>query len=480
MKTRVDVRARLAAVLDEGSVVERESERTHRSSHPALAERRLHSDGVITGWGRVEGRQVGFAASDPTVFGGSLGEVHADKICRILDWCALRKLPMIFIYDSGGARIQEGLAALDGFGRIFRRQVALKGVIPQIAVIVGPCAGGAAYSPALADFIIMIDDLSQMFLTGPDVVRTVTGEVHTAFELGGAELHSQYSGLCSYRAPSESDAYRAVRFLLSILPANSDTPSPRWAFDLEEEGGTSAIGTIVPLDPRQSYDVRDVVYEIADSNDFFEIDAEWAPNLVCGFAHIGGICVGIVANQPNQIAGVLNGNASSKGARFVQTCSAFGVPVLCLVDVPGFLPGMAEERGGTIRFGADLLAAFCSVRSPLIQVVLRKAYGGAYIVMGSKGIGADYCIAWPDNEMAVLGAESAVEIIHRRDIAASADPDKAKEGYLDDYRRTTLDPRLPAELGYIDAIVHPEETRGLLIKLFVGMSDHSHLERDHA
>lgn len=479
MRNRVDVRDRLAAILDEGSVVERESERTHRSSHPSLVTRRLHSDGVITGWGRIEGRQVGFAASDASVFGGSLGEVHADKICRILDWCALRKLPMIFIYDSGGARIQEGLAALDGFGRIFRRQVALKGVIPQIAVIDGPCAGGAAYSPALADFIVMIDDVSQMFLTGPDVVRTVTGEEHTAFELGGADLHSQHSGLCSYRAGSDADAYAAVRYLVSILPANNRMPAPRWDFDPEDPPSDS-IGSIVPKDPRQSYDVRDVVAELADGGDFFEIDAEWAPNLVVGFAHIGGQCVGFVANQPNQSAGVLNGIASSKGARFVKTCSTFGIPVLCLVDVPGFLPGMTEERSGTIRFGADLLAAFCAVRSPLIQVVLRKAYGGAYIVMGSKGIGADYCIAWPDNEMAVLGAESAVEIIHRREIAASADAEQARRDFVDSYRQTTLDPHLPAELGYIDDIVKPEETRGLLIKLLIGMSGDLNQEQSRA
>lgn len=477
MTQRLSVRERLGLLLDHDSMVERETDRTHRSTHPGLADKRLHSDGVITGWGRVGGRQVGFAASDPKVFGGSLGEVHADKICRILDWCGTRQAPMIFVFDSGGARIQEGLASLDGFGRIFRRQVALKGVVPQLAVIAGPCAGGAAYAPALADFIVMIDEVSQMFLTGPDVVRTVTGEDHTAFELGGARLHAAHSGLCSYRASSEDDAYLATRYLISILPSNRDTPAPRWP-RLTHDVVSATIGSIVPADPRQGYDVRRVVEEISDDRDFFEIDQEWAPNLVCGFGHLGGICVGFVANQPDHLAGVLNADASSKGARFVTFCSDFGIPVVCLVDVPGFLPGMAEEKGGTIRFGSHLLAAFCAVRSPLIQVVLRKAYGGAYIVMGSKGIGADYCVAWPDNEMAVLGAESAVEIVHRRELLVAVDREAAKQQFVEDYRRTTLDPRLPAESGYIDMVVRPEDTRALLIKVLADMTDGLERGRD--
>jgi acetyl-CoA carboxylase carboxyltransferase component len=448
-------RARLARLLDDRSLVELGSTRQHRASGFGLERSRPASDGVVAGTGSIDGRAVNVYAQDRRVLGGSLGEAHADKIARTIEQAGRGGVPVVGINDSGGARIQEGVAALDGYGQVFRANVGASGRVPQLALVLGPCAGGAVYSPALMDFTIMTDE-AYMFLTGPRVVKAVTGEDVDARSLGGPEVHGERSGCAHFVVDDDAAAFGTARELLGYLPSSSSAPLPQRP---PEPAAGVDVSTIVPSDPREPYDVRDVVRGLVDGGRFLEVQEHWARNLVVGFSRIDGRTVGIVANQAKWLAGVLDLTASEKGARFVRFCDAFGIPLVVLVDVPGFLPGTAQESAGVIRKGAKLLHAFASATVPRVTVVLRKAFGGAYIVMNSRSLGADAVLAWPDAELAVMGAEGAADIIFRRQL--EADPDRRDE-LVDSYRQQAMHVDLAARRGSVDEVVEPGDTRGAL------------------
>ncbi|MFF9017388.1 acyl-CoA carboxylase subunit beta [Streptomyces sp. NPDC014870] len=454
---------RIELLLDEGSFQEIEALRRHRSSGFGMERRRPHSDGVVTGWGTVHGRTVFVYAHDFRIFGGALGEAHAAKIHKLMDLAASSGAPLVSLNDGAGARIQEGVTALAGYGGIFRRNTRNSGVIPQISVMLGPCAGGAAYSPALTDFVFMVRETSQMFITGPDVVQAVTGAQVSMDGLGGADVHAGVSGVAGFVYDDEESCLEEVRFLLSLLPQNNREMPPAEMCDDPVDRQNDALLDLVPDDPHQSYDMRAVIEEIVDDGQFFEVHERWATNIVCALTRLDGRVVGIVANQPSSAAGVLDIHASEKAARFVSLCDAFNIPLVTLVDVPGFLPGVDQEHNGIIRHGAKLLYAYCNATVPRISLVLRKAYGGAYIVMDSRSIGADLSLAWPSNEIAVMGAEGAANVIFRREIADADDPDEVRAQKIKEYKAELMHPYYAAERGLVDDVIDPRDTRRVLI-----------------
>jgi len=456
---KLTVRDRLELLFDDGSFVEIGGMRRHRASGFGLEKRRPYTDGVVTGQGTIDGRTVFVFAHDFRIFGGSLGEEHAAKIHRIMDLAEAARAPLISLNDGAGARIQEGVTALAGYGGIFRRNVRSSGVIPQISVMLGPCAGGAAYSPALTDFVFMVCGTSQMFITGPDVVQAVTGESVSHEDLGGGHVHATRSGVATFAYEDETSCLEGVRYLVSLLPSNNQELPPVVASTDPGERSSERLLDLVPADSTHSYDMRAVIGEIVDNGDFFELYEGWATNIVCALARIDGHVVGIVANQPISLAGVLDINASEKGARFVQTCDAFNIPLVTLVDVPGFLPGTDQEHRGIIRHGAKLLYAYCNATVPRVQVILRKAYGGAYIVMDSLSIGADLSFAWPINEIAVMGADGAANVIFRKEIAAASDPAARRIELIEEYRDQLVHPYYAAERGLVDDVIDPRLTR---------------------
>ncbi len=461
---KLTARERLDLLLDPGSFVEFDALAQHRSANFGLESRRPLGDGVITGYGAIDGRKVCVFSQDFTVFGGSLGEVYAEKIVKIMDLALKLGVPMIGINDGGGARIQEGVVALAGYADIFHRNVRSSGVIPQISVIAGPCAGGAVYSPAMTDFILMVRETSQLFITGPDVIKTVTGETVTLDELGGALTHNTISGVAHFAAADEEDLFAEVRALLSFLPGNNLEDAPYTPPTDDPTRADPELDTLIPESSNKPYDILDVIARVVDDGDFLEVQALYAPNIVVGFARLDGHAVGIVANQPKHLAGTLDINASNKAARFVRTCDAFNIPLVTLVDVPGFLPGIAQEYGGIIRHGAKLLYAFSEATVPKLTVITRKAYGGAYCVMCSKHIGADLNAAWPQAEVAVMGAEAAVGVLYRRELAEADDRAAQAAELAHEYRARFANPYEVAARGYIDAVIEPRDTRAWLIK----------------
>jgi acetyl-CoA carboxylase carboxyltransferase component len=461
-KGKMTARERVEYLLDEGSFQELDMLARHRSQ--ALVNNRPYTDGVITGFGTVDGRKVCVFSQDFTVFGGSLGEVFAEKVHKVMDLAASVGVPLIGLNDGAGARIQEGVVSLAEYGEIFHRNVLASGVIPQISVIMGPCAGGAVYSPAMTDFIFMVRDSSYMAITGPDVVKAVTGEDVTIEQLGGATTHSTKSGVCTFLAADEKACLDEVRYLLSFLPSNNLEEPPYLEPTDDADRGTPELVDLMPTSSSLPYDIKKVIESVVDDGDFFEYAPLWAQNLVCGFARVNGTAVGVVANQPQVLAGVLDIESSEKGARFVRTCDAFNVPLVTFVDVPGFLPGTDQEYGGIIRHGAKLLYAYCEATVPRVQIITRKAYGGAYVVMNSKSIGCDLAYAWPSAEFAVMGPPGAVEILYRRDIEAAADPQAKKAELLAEYTETFVHPYDAAERGYIDDVIDPADTRRILVR----------------
>ncbi|GAA1250722.1 acyl-CoA carboxylase subunit beta [Kitasatospora nipponensis] len=459
---KLTARERIALLFDEGSFTEVEPLRRHRASGFGLEDRRPHTDGVVVGWGTVFGRRVFAYAHDFRIFGGALGEAHAQKIHKIMDLAEQAGAPLVGLSDGAGARIQEGVTALAGYGGIFQRNVRCSGVIPQISVILGPCAGGAAYSPALTDYVFMVRGIAQMFITGPDVVAAVTGERVSMDELGGADVHAQRSGVAAFAYDDEEGCLADVRYLLSLLPQNNRELPPYEPSADPVTRRCEALLDLVPADPAQAYDMRAVLAELVDDGELFEVHPGWAANVVCALARIGGHVVGLVANQPAALAGVLDISASQKAARFVQHCDAFNIPLVTVLDVPGFLPGVAQEHEGIIRHGAKLLYAYCNATVPRIQLILRKAYGGAYIVMDSRSIGADLSFAWPGNEIAVMGAEGAANVIFRREIAAADDPEALRAQRIKEYRTELMHPYYAAERGLVDDVIDPAETRTVL------------------
>ena len=451
--------ARLEQLFDPGTMDEVGSQVVHRTENFGLGAKRIPGDGVVTATGLVDGRPVYAFSQDRTVLGGSLGEAHAKKIARLQDMALRAGAPFIAINDSGGARIQEGVDALGGYGEIFRRNVAASGVIPQISLIAGPCAGGAVYSPALTDFVGMVKGSSFMFLTGPRVVKQVTFEDISVDDLGGAKTHAKKTGVSHFAWKNDVVAIDEVRRLLSYLPSNHHEKPPVVEFNGDAEQFDDEIAELVPKNTRKPYDVRKVIDRIVDVDSFFETQKGWAKNLVVGFGRLGGHVVGIVANQPRIKAGVLDIDASRKGARFIRTCNAFNIPLVSLVDVPGFMPGSKQEHGGVIDHGAKLLYAYCEATVPKLSVIMRKAYGGAYIVMSSKHVGGDLNFAWPTAEIAVMGAAGAVEVLNRREIAAADDPEVKTRELVDAYEDKFLNPSIAASRGYLDAVIDPGETR---------------------
>ena len=463
-KGKLTARERIDKLLDAGSFEELDTFVRHRTHEFEMDKRRPWGDAVVTGYGTIDGRTVFVFSQDFTVFGGSLGEVMAEKMCKVMDLAAEVGAPVIGINDSGGARIQEGVVSLGAYGDVFVRNVKCSGVIPQISMVMGPCAGGAVYSPAMTDFIFMVKETSHMFITGPDVIKTVTGEEPTFEELGGAMTHNTKSGVAHFAAENEEQCLEDVRYLMSFLPLNNLETPPRVEPYDEPERMEEALDTIVPDDASKPYDMRDVVSLIVDDGDFFEVHEHFARNIVVGFARLGGRPIGVVGNQPSQLAGVLDIESSEKGARFVRFCDAFNIPLLTFTDVPGFLPGTSQEWGGIIRHGAKLLYAFTEATVPKLTVVTRKAYGGAYDVMNSKHMLADFNFAWPTSEVAVMGPEGAVNIIFRRDIQSSPTPEQRREKLIADYKARFANPYSAAERGYIDDVIVPHETRPKLIR----------------
>ncbi|CAB4865392.1 unannotated protein [freshwater metagenome] len=454
-------RERIDLLLDEGSFVEFDELARHRSTNFGQENNRPYGDGVVTGYGTVGGRPVAVFSQDFTVFGGSLGEVFGEKIVKVMDFALKTGCPMIGINDSGGARIQEGVVALGLYAEIFKRNVHASGVIPQISLILGPCAGGAVYSPAITDFTIMVDQTSHMFITGPEVIKTVTGEDVEMEELGGARTHNTKSGNAHYFAADEEDAIDYAKSLLAHLPSNnlSDPPAYPEQADLAISDEDRELDTLIPDSANQPYDIRTVIEHVVDEGDFLEVQALFAPNIVIGFGRVEGNVVGIVANQPMQFAGCLDIDASEKAARFVRTCDAFNVPVVTFVDVPGFLPGADQEWNGIIRRGAKLIYAYAEATVPLVTVITRKAYGGAYDVMGSKHLGADINLAWPTAQIAVMGAQGAVNILYRKELADAKDPAQRRTELQNDYEDMLCNPYVACERGYVDEVILPSETR---------------------
>ncbi len=466
-KGKLTARERVALLLDEGSFVELDELARHRSTNFGMEQNRPYGDGVVTGYGTIDDRPVCVFAQDFTVFGGSLGQVFGEKIVKVMDLAMKTGCPIIGINDSGGARIQEGVVSLGLYGEIFRRNVHASGVIPQISLIMGPCAGGAVYSPAVTDFTVMVDKTSHMFITGPDVIKTVTGEEVTMEELGGAHTHNSKSGNAHYLGSDEDDAIDYVKALLSYLPQNNLEDPPAYdgeGVDLSIDDTDLSLDRLIPDSPNQPYDMHTVIEAVLDDAEFLEVQALFAPNILVGFGRVEGRSVGVVANQPMQYAGTLDIDASEKGARFVRTCDAFNVPVLTFVDVPGFLPGTSQEWNGIIRRGAKLLYAYAEATVPLITVITRKAYGGAYDVMGSKHLGADINVAWPTAQVAVMGAQGAVNLLYRTELAAAEDVEAARADLIADYEDTLANPYVAAERGYIDAVIAPHETRSEIVR----------------
>ncbi|MCM2273009.1 MAG: acyl-CoA carboxylase subunit beta [candidate division Zixibacteria bacterium] len=465
-KGKLTARERIELLVDERSFEEFDMFVTHRSADFGLAEQRIMGDGVITGCGKIHGRPVFIFSQDFTVFGGSLSEAHAEKICKIMDMAMKVGAPVIGLNDSGGARIQEGVVSLGGYADIFLRNTLASGVIPQISVILGPCAGGAVYSPAITDFVLMTKGTSYMFVTGPNVVKTVTHEQVTSEQLGGAMVHAAKSGVAHYACDNEADAIAKVKQLLSYMPQNNleDPPLLECGDPLDRED--SELNKLVPDNPNQPYDIKDVITRVVDQSSFFEVHEEFAQNIVVGFARLGGRSIGIIANQPAVMAGVLDINSSVKGARFIRFCDAFNIPILTFEDVPGFMPGTDQEHGGIIRSGAKLLYAYCEATVPKVTVITRKAYGGAYDVMNSKHVRGDMNYAWPTAEIAVMGPKGAVEIIFKKEIMASSDPELELKRKEEEYREKFANPFIAAARGYVDDIIEPKTTRPRLIRAF--------------
>ncbi len=466
-KGKMTARERVDRLLDEGSFIEFGELARHRATDFGVAANRPYGDGVVTGYGTIDGRPVCVYSQDFTVFGGSLGEVYGEKIVKLMEHALSTGCPLIGINDGGGARIQEGVVALGLFGEIFYRNVIASGVIPQISLIMGPCAGGAVYSPALTDFTLMVEATSHMFITGPDVIKTVTGEEVSFEDLGGAHAHNVKSGVAHYQAKDEDDCLDFARELLSYLPSNNLDEPPlqpladgEVTLDITEQD--AELDTLVPDSPNQPYDAHTLIAHVLDDGEFLEVHAGFAPNIVVGFGRVEGASVGVVANQPMHLAGCLDIDASEKAARFVRTCDAFSIPVLTFVDVPGFLPGTGQEWGGIIRRGAKLIYAYAEATVPKITVITRKAYGGAYDVMGSKHLGGDLNLAWPTAQIAVMGAQGAVNILYRRELASADDPDGLRAQRVAEYEDTLANPYIAAERGYVDAVIRPAETRPLV------------------
>ena len=461
---KMTARERINFLLDEGTFEEFDKLKTHRCTDFGIEAQQFPGDGFVTGHGLIEGRQVFVFAQDFTVFGGSLSETNAQKVVKLMDLALKVGVPVIGLNDSGGARIQEGVASLGGYADIFLRNVLSSGVVPQISAIMGPCAGGAVYSPAITDFTVMVKNTSYMFITGPDVIKTVTHEEVTKEELGGAMTHNQTSGVAHFAVENEEHCLQTIRELLSFLPSNNMDDPPRIACNDPIDRQDEKLNSIVPTESNRPYDIRKIITGVVDNNYFFEIQEHFARNLVIGFARLNGQSVGIVANQPAYLAGVLDIDASVKGARFVRFCDCFNIPIITFEDVPGFLPGVSQEYGGIIRHGAKLLYAFAEATVPKITVVTRKAYGGAYCVMGSKHIRTDINFAYPTAEIAVMGAEGAVEILYRRDLAAAEDPIEARKTKVEEFRDKFASPYIAAERGYIDEVIEPKQTRRKLIR----------------
>ena len=461
-KGKMLARERIEYFLDPASFQELDLLARHRA-HTAGLDERPYTDGVITGWGTVDGRKVFVYAQDFTVFGGALGEVFAEKIHKLMDLALKVGAPVIGLNDGAGARIQEGVVSLASYGGIFYRNVLSSGVIPQISVILGPCAGGAVYSPAMTDFIFMVTESSHMFITGPDVVKTVTGEEVTLEQLGGAMSHASKSGVATFVSPDEKACLDDVRYLLSFLPSNNLEDAPVSEPTDDPERLCEMLRDILPASSNQPYDMKKVIAEVVDDGEFFEYFPHWAKNIVCGFSRVNGRAVGVVGNQPMMFAGVLDIDSAEKAARFVRTCDAFNIPLITFVDVPGFLPGVDQEYGGIIRHGAKLLYAYCEATVPRIQIITRKAYGGAYVVMDSKSIGSDLSYAWPTAELAVMGPQGAVEIVYRRELQQAADPVARRAELVEEYTQKYANPYAAAERGYIDDVIDPAETRQKIV-----------------
>ena len=460
---RLLARERAVQLCDEGSFVELDRYVRHRESNFGMMDRRPYGDAVVTGYGTVFGRKVFVFSQDFTVFGGSLSEVFAEKICKVMDLAVKYGCPVIGINDSGGARIQEGVVSLAGYAEIFWRNVQSSGVVPQISLVMGPCAGGAVYSPAITDFIFMVEGSSYMFITGPDVVKTVTGEEVTFEQLGGASTHAAKSGVAQFTAPDEASCLEDARYLISFLPQNN-AEQPPFATPADPSDREDAeLDTLIPDTPNKPYDMLEVIRRVIDVGEFLEVHEQWAQNIVTGFARLGGHVVGVVGNQPQSLAGVLDIDASDKAARFVRTCDAFNIPLVTFVDVPGFLPGTAQEWGGIIRHGAKLLYAYAEATVPKLTVITRKAYGGAYDVMSSKHIRADFNFAWPTAEVAVMGPEGAVNIVFRGELADADDPEARRAELIADYKERFANPYSAAERGYVDDVIEPRRTRPVLI-----------------
>ncbi len=470
-KGKQTARERIEQLLDPGTFQEIGTYVTHRASGFGMEKSHPFTDGVVTGWGRIDDKQVYIFAQDFTIMGGSVGEAHGRKIAHLLELAQRNGAPVIGLNDSGGARIQEGVDSLAGYGDIFYRNVQASGVVPQISVILGPCAGGAVYSPAITDFIFMVEKTAHMFITGPEVVKAVTHQEVSFDELGGAGVHRTQSGVAHFTAPDEETLLSNVRWLLSFLPPNNLTPPACFPSQDDPRRLTPELAQVVPADPQQPYDVRDVIASIVDDKEFLEVQNEYAPNLVIGFARLDGYPVGIVANQPLHLAGVLDINCSDKGARFIRFCDAFHIPLVTLVDTPGFLPGTEQEHGGVIRHGAKLAYAYSEATVPKVTLILRKAYGGAYIVMGSKHLGGDMNYAWANAEIAVMGPDGAVNIIFSKDIQAAKDPAAHRAILIKDYRAELANPLIAASRGYLDDVLDPSESRARLISALEGLRE---------
>ncbi|NUQ82899.1 MAG: acyl-CoA carboxylase subunit beta [Bacteroidetes bacterium] len=465
-KGKLTARERISFLLDEGSFQEIGMFVEHRSTHFGLEKQRIPGDGVVTGHGRIDGRPVFVFSQDFTVLGGSLSEAHAEKICKIMDLAMKNGCPVIGLNDSGGARIQEGVASLGGYADIFLRNTMASGVIPQLSAILGPCAGGAVYSPAITDFVFMVESTSFMFVTGPSVVKTVTHETVSSEELGGASTHAAKSGVCHFTSVTEMDCFDSIRKLLSFLPSNCEEEPPVLPVTDPVDREEPWMNSFIPDSATKPYDMHDLILGLADSRDFFEVQPLFAPNIICGFIRLGGRPVGVVANQPQVLAGVLDIDASVKAARFVRFCDCFNIPLLVMEDVPGFLPGTDQEWHGIIRHGAKLLYAFCEATVPRITVITRKAYGGAYDVMNSKHIRGDFNFAWPSAEIAVMGPKGAAEIIFKREIESAPNPEEVLEARSRDYREKFANPYEAASRGFIDDVIEPSKTRAVLIRHF--------------
>lgn len=467
-------RERIDAFLDPGTFREMDRFVTHDCADFGMEDKKVYGDGVVTGYGRVDGRLVYLFAQDFTVFGGSLSGAYAGKVCKIMDMAVRNGAPLVGLNDSGGARIQEGVKSLGGYADIFLRNVSASGVVPQLSAILGPCAGGAVYSPAITDFICMVQSTSFMFVTGPDVIKTVTHEDVTKEELGGADTHCGTSGVAHFSVPDEAAALALLRELLSYLPSNNMEEAPRRETKDSVDRSCLQLDSLVPENPNKPYDIKELVTAVADDGAFLEVQPQYAPNVVVGFVRLGGRSIGVIANQPAHLAGVLDVNSSVKAARFVRFCDAFNIPLWVIEDVPGFLPGVDQEHGGIIKHGAKLLFAFAEATVPKVTLITRKAYGGAYCVMNSKHIGADLNFAWPTAEIAVMGAEGAVNIIFRRELAGAADPAAKRAELVADYKDKFANPYRAAALGYVDEILVPRETRSRLVEAFDSLENKRH------